>query len=232
MMKIASRDYDIYDLEIVAKGIKKLGTTSVDTIKKLIDTNAPIIGKDGQTDLFNTVHEDDTFHERLSKLANVNKKIKNACIEMFKLQSEFIKIAKADLPLSTLVKVFPDFMIPSFEVPKDISEFLEDMSEDYKTTITDIKELCNNFGLDGKIDEVFDEDAKIELSTIHGKKGSECDVVIMPFCNWKTRPDERVKDVVESERRLFYVAITRAKYELYLTYSGFNKPLFVQEMGL
>ena len=54
----------------------------------------------------------------------------------------------------------------------------------------------------------------------------------MPFCDWKMREDDRIKDVVESERRLFYVAVTRAKQELYLTYSNEVMPRFLQEMGL
>lgn len=232
LMKIAAREYDIYDLEIVTKAVKKLGTSTIEAIKKAVDENKSVAKVGEQLNLFDVITDDDTFHEKVSKLANINKKIKNGCIELFKLQSEFIKIQKAGLTLNTLVKVFPDYLIGSFDVPKDISEFLEDITEDYQTTITDIKELCNNFGLDNKTDEVFNENAKIELSTIHGMKGGECDVVIMPFCNWKFKNDERVKDIVESERRLFYVAVTRAKSELYLLYSGYDKPQFIDEMKI
>ena len=231
MMKIAARDYDIYDMEIVAKGIKALGTTTIEYIKSKLSNSTPQHCKKGQYDMFAAISEDDTFHEKISKLANADKKIKRGCIQMFKLQSEFIKLAKDDLKLDTLVKVFPDFMIKSFDVPKEISSFLEDITDDYDMTDTAIKELCNNFGLDIK-DEIYDEDADIQLSTIHGFKGGEDDVVILPFCNWKFRADDRVKDIVESERRLFYVAITRPKNALYLTYSGFNKPKFIEEMGL
>lgn len=235
MMKIASRDYDIYDMEIVAKGLKALGTTTVESIKKTLECNKPKHDKKGQYDLFTsgTVDETDvSFHTKVSRLADGDKKIKRGCIQMFKLQSEFKKIQDEKLPLSTLVKIFPDYMIKSFEVPKEISDFLEDIAGDYDTSSTAIKELCNNFGLDGNTDEVYDEDAKIQLSTIHGFKGGEDDVVILPFCDWKFREDDRVKDIVESERRLFYVAVTRPKNDLYLTYSGFNKPRFITEMGL
>ena len=231
MMKIASKEYDIYDLEIVAKGIKKLGTGTVEAIRTMIDTNAILTNKEGQTDLFNTFEDDDSFHDKVSKLANNSKKIKSGCIEMFKLQSEFKKIKKENLKLDSLVKVFPNFMIKSFEVPKEISDFMEDITTDYDVSIESITELCNNFGLNAQ-DEVYDEDANIQLSTIHGFKGGEDDVVIVPFCDWKFRPDGRVKDIIESERRLFYVAITRAKISLYLTYSGFNTPRFIKEMGL
>jgi len=231
MMKIASKAYDIYDMEIVAKGMRALGTTTVDLVKKTIDNNTTLTEDKGQTDLFTAASEDDTFHDKLSKLADANKKVKRGVIQMFKLQSEFNKMRKAEMKLDNIVKLFPDFMIKSYDVPTAISDFLEDVTSDYDCDAAGITELCNNFGLDGK-EEVSDEDAKIILSTIHGAKGGEEQMVIVPFCNWKFREDDRVKNVEESERRLFYVAVTRAKESLYLTYSGFDKPKFIKEMGL
>ena len=230
MMKIAAKDYDIYDMEIVAKGLKALGTTTVELIKTLTDSNTSPTTKTGQLDMFAVVSDDDTFHQKVSKLADANKKIKRGCMQMFKLQSAFNKLGE-NAKLSDIVKVFPDYMIRSFDVPDDMKEFLLDISGDYDLTSLSIKDLCNNFGLNGK-EEVYDENANIQLSTIHGAKGSESELVIMPFCNWKFREDSRVKDVYESERRLFYVAVTRAKAFLYLTYSGFEKPQFIEDMGL
>ncbi len=231
MMKIAAKIYDVYDLEIVAKGIKSLGTTTVARIKGLADSNTQVSDKNGQFDMFAAINGNETFHQKVSKLAEADKKIKRGCIPMFKLQGAFNKMAKDELKLSNIVKLFPDYMIKSFDVPKAISDFLEDVADDYDTSAAGIEELCNNFGLDGK-EERFDEDAKIELSTIHGMKGGEGQMVILPFCNWKFKEDNRVKDIYESERRLFYVAVTRAKESLYLTYSGFDKPQFLKEMGV
>ena len=231
MMKVAAQDYDIYDLEIVAKGIKSLGTNTVSLIKSSIDTNTHTHDEKGQFDLFTAVDDESSFHSKVSKLADNNKKVKRGMIQAFKLQSEFKKIAKAELRLDTLVKQFPDFMIKSYEVPKEISEFLESITEDYDTTAENIKDLCNDFGLNAT-DEVYDENALVQLSTIHGFKGGEDDIVILPFCDWKFKEDDRVKDIVESERRLFYVAITRPKNALYLSYSGVRKPRFIEEMGV
>ena len=63
---------------------------------------------------------------------------------------------------------------------------------------------------------------KVTLSTIHAAKGLEfpvvfivgCEEGLIPLC----RGDSAVVDVDE-ERRLFYVALTRAKEQLYLTWS-------------
>lgn len=65
------------------------------------------------------------------------------------------------------------------------------------------------------------DDDQIRLSTIHQAKGLEFDVVfIIMLCDGlfpSARSIETTEDE-EEERRLFYVALTRARDELYLTY--------------
>lgn len=77
------------------------------------------------------------------------------------------------------------------------------------------------------------EDEKIKLSTIHQAKGLEFTVVFVImmaeglFPNFRALEDENGR---EEERRLFYVAVTRAKDHLYLTWpkyretSGYGNP--------
>ena len=65
------------------------------------------------------------------------------------------------------------------------------------------------------------DDDQMRLSTIHQAKGLEFDVVfIIMFCDGMF-PSARSIDTLEGEeeeRRLFYVAVTRARDELYLSY--------------
>lgn len=58
---------------------------------------------------------------------------------------------------------------------------------------------------------------KVQLSTIHRAKGLEYDVVFIIGCNEELLPHKR-NNIVDDEKRLFYVGITRAKKELYLSY--------------
>ncbi|MGG1662919.1 ATP-dependent helicase [Brevibacillus sp. NRS-1366] len=86
-----------------------------------------------------------------------------------------------------------------------------------------------------------DEDA-VQLLTVHGSKGLEFDTVILAGMNQGTFPSKRTEDM-EEERRLAYVAITRAKRRLFLTrprevalygkktYEAMPSQ-FVREMGL
>ena len=65
------------------------------------------------------------------------------------------------------------------------------------------------------------DDEKIRLSTIHQAKGLEFDAVfVMMLCDGLFPSARSIEsdDGEEEERRLFYVAITRAKNELCLTY--------------
>jgi DNA helicase-2/ATP-dependent DNA helicase PcrA len=75
--------------------------------------------------------------------------------------------------------------------------------------------------------EAEDEDAtksdeeRIKLSTIHQAKGLEFNVVfIIMLCDglFPSARSINFPESVEEERRLFYVAVTRAKDELYLSY--------------
>ncbi|CAE6452126.1 unnamed protein product [Rhizoctonia solani] len=60
---------------------------------------------------------------------------------------------------------------------------------------------------------------KVTITTCHAAKGLEWPVVIVPAVEGGTYPFYRAEDV-EEERRLLYVACTRAQALLYLTYSS------------
>ncbi len=89
-----------------------------------------------------------------------------------------------------------------------------------------------NTGLSGKLSPI---EKGVNLMTAHGSKGLEFKHVFIPHStnkNWdKSRnveffyfPNKKVEkeNIVEDERRLFYVAITRAKEHVYISYSKFN----------
>jgi len=73
---------------------------------------------------------------------------------------------------------------------------------------------------------------EITLATVHSIKGLEADTVFVVGCNGLSFPCKTSEhpvmeltkiydyDKEEEERRLFYVAMSRAKHRLYLTYSG------------
>jgi len=67
-------------------------------------------------------------------------------------------------------------------------------------------------------DELTDKPEGLTLTTIHGSKGLEWPVVIVAGCNEGIMPSKQsiASGDLEEERRLFYVALTRAKDQLIL----------------
>lgn len=65
-----------------------------------------------------------------------------------------------------------------------------------------------------------EKDAGIQIMTFHASKGLEFDTVIIPHVNEGSIPNKKsTGDSIEEERRMFYVAMTRAKRRLILTYT-------------
>ena len=61
------------------------------------------------------------------------------------------------------------------------------------------------------------KDQKVKLLTIHKSKGMEYPVIFIVGCNNDLLPHYKSQNE-DDERRLLYVAITRAEKELYMSY--------------
>jgi DNA helicase-2/ATP-dependent DNA helicase PcrA len=91
---------------------------------------------------------------------------------------------------------------------KDIHEFLSQLA------------LINNVDAEPAINQAGDTEA-VNLSSVHQAKGLEFHSVFVIWLTDGMFPSTRsldTREAIEEERRLFYVAITRARDELYLTY--------------
>jgi len=62
-----------------------------------------------------------------------------------------------------------------------------------------------------------DSEKKVTVMTMHSSKGLEFDTVFLPYMSSKNIPMGKAD--LEEEKRLFYVASTRAKHDLYITYT-------------
>ena len=91
---------------------------------------------------------------------------------------------------------------------KDVDEFLSQLA------------LISNIDAEPALDQTTDTEA-VNLSSVHQAKGLEYHTVFVIWLTDGMFPSTRsleTRDAIEEERRLFYVAITRARDELYLTY--------------
>ena len=96
----------------------------------------------------------------------------------------------------------------------DINIFLSKINKtSYETILQSINSLYfTSMMLDAN------DTVSIELSTIHGSKGLEWKYVYLIDMNSKDYPKSKISIDCEEERRLFYVASSRAKNHLYITY--------------
>jgi DNA helicase-2/ATP-dependent DNA helicase PcrA len=91
---------------------------------------------------------------------------------------------------------------------KDINEFLSQLA------------LISNVDAEAAPNQSGEKEA-VNLSSVHQAKGLEFHTVFVIWLTDGMFPSSRsldTRDALEEERRLFYVAITRARDELYLTY--------------
>lgn len=91
---------------------------------------------------------------------------------------------------------------------KDVHEFLSQLA------------LISNIDAEPALDQTRDTEA-VNLSSVHQAKGLEYHTVFVIWLTDGMFPSTRsleTRDAIEEERRLFYVAITRARDELYLTF--------------
>ena len=103
----------------------------------------------------------------------------------------------------------------------DDIEQLGVFARQYETLETFLAELTLLTNVEAEQDRAEEDDEKIRLSTIHQAKGLEFKVVFVVMLCDGMFPSNRSLDSLdgeEEERRLFYVAITRAQDELYLSY--------------
>jgi len=196
--------------------------------------------------------------EKLIKVIRKSERIEDfeRKMENIKISSKGLKNLKNNLKLIKKIKDIP--------IAKGINLILNSFYSDYlkkkykddierKQDIESLKEIASNYNsLDDFLSEAsLQEHTKgeigkkgsyIVLSTVHQAKGLEWKFVfIIGVCNGHFPHISARDDIValEEERRIFYVAVTRAKEDLYITYYirdfyrnyYYNKSLFIEEIS-
>ncbi len=101
---------------------------------------------------------------------------------------------------------------------ENIKELLNAMKD-----FDNLESFLEHVSLASSIDNDWDGE-KVNLMTMHASKGLEFDTVFLPGWEEGLFPhqksiDEKGQKGLEEERRLAYVGITRAKYEVYISFS-------------
>ena len=138
----------------------------------------------------------------------------------------------SEMIYSILEGLYDEYLKQNFDNYENRRSDIEQLQE-YAQTFDDIEEFLSQLALlstadsEGKGGKEERETEAVTLSSIHQAKGLEYKVVFVIWLTDGMFPNMRILESedeadLEEERRLFYVAVTRAKDELYLTYPMIN----------
>lgn len=157
-------------------------------------------------------------------------------IKMF--QSELIKKNAYDVSIlvgkstSIVKELFNDKTTEGLARYENVQELLNSIKEFTETPMNEEDGEVGDKSLGGYLQQIVlltdaDDDKGesdvVKLMTIHAAKGLEFPVVFVGGLEETLFPNAmsiNTREELEEERRLFYVAITRAKYKLWLTYAN------------
>src|SRR5437762_4539764 len=132
--------------------------------------------------------------------------------------------APSEMITSIVEAIYDDYAkvnFPNYELRREDLDQLAVFARQFK----DVHEFLSQLALISNVDaeaapnQTSDKEA-VNLSTVHQAKGLEFHTVFVIWLTDGMFPSSRsldTRDALEEERRLFYVAITRARDELYLT---------------
>ncbi len=133
--------------------------------------------------------------------------------------------APSEMLGSVIEATYDDYMkakFPNYESRREDLHTLTQFARQYQDAAEFLTQLALETTLDsGPAPARSDDQEKVTLSSIHQAKGLEWPVVFVVWLTDGMFPSARSMEsdeAIEEERRLFYVAVTRAEDELYLTY--------------
>jgi DNA helicase-2/ATP-dependent DNA helicase PcrA len=149
-----------------------------------------------------------------------------------RLQQVLNQVAKPEIPIHQKIEGLKEYYLPILkEQESNYESRLLDIDVVYSLACKyeDLEQFLSDFALDPPSDQFQDQtnplldkepDRPLVLSTIHSAKGLEWNNVFIPYLLDGVFPSTKaISDIegLEEERRLFYVACTRAKEGLYLS---------------
>lgn len=153
--------------------------------------------------------------------------------ELLALGQMLSEAGNAELSITQKMEVIRDYYAPLLKARDD--EYIQRMEDivvllDLSKKYHNLDRFLADFALDPPSKRVADqttplidegeEKGKLTITTVHSAKGLEWHTVFIPHALEGMFPSNRATNIeeMEEERRLFYVACSRAKEELYITY--------------
>jgi DNA helicase-2/ATP-dependent DNA helicase PcrA len=130
----------------------------------------------------------------------------------------------AEMIASVMEAIYDDYAkaeFANYDQRREDLNTLMTFARQYEKAADFLDQLALLTSLDHEVTATREETELVTLSSVHQAKGLEWKVVFVIWMSDGMFPSSRSlesDDAIEEERRLFYVAVTRAKDELYLSY--------------
>jgi len=212
-LKVIVNPFDELAWKRIAKLLPKIGNARAHKIwNELSSASHPVESMDSET-ITKLIPK--PYRDYWSKLAKTLQYLNTE--DLLNSPAEMVQAAFKDEYEGYLKNKYPDYQSRM----EDINQLIH-FSQQYDSAESLLSELALLSGV--TTEEVVEggyEDERVKLSTIHQAKGLEWDIVFIIWLVEGRFPSARSLNSEESEeeeRRLFYVAMTRARDELYLGY--------------
>ena len=189
--------------------LKKIHEFSRNSNKNLFDTSVSLL--DGDELKPKTKESLKLLINKLNQWTKLSEKL------------DHVELLERVLDESGYTKMLIDEKSPEAEARLENLKELRSSMKNYSNLI----EFLENISLQTAIDEEWDGE-KINLMTIHAAKGLEFECIFLPGWEEGMFPhqksiEEKGDVAVQEERRLAYVAITRAKQRLFISFANNRK---------
>lgn len=234
-LRLISNQSDNLSLERIINEPKRgVGKTSIENVQKIAAENG--------ISMYQVIKEADKYIPRIytntRSFINTIEELKTLDIPVSELIKQTLNKTGYTEALKNEKTVEAESRIENLE--EFLTVAIEFEKESAENTLT---EFLESISLSSDTDNLEDTDEMITLMTLHSAKGLEYKTVFLVGMEDGIFPGHKSMDNpedIEEERRLFYVGITRAKNNLYLTFAkkrtifgstSFNPPSrFIREI--
>ncbi|MBP5528733.1 MAG: ATP-dependent helicase [Lachnospiraceae bacterium] len=189
----------------------------------------------------NERYDDDSYS--YVNMFQCSRRKKYLAVNIFKFERNMKELCKLD-SFEALIYIMKVIGYEKYLFEKGIKyetefEELKSIAREFdkKEDFIDYFELINDESNEFREDKEDDGINKVRICTIHASKGREWDEVYIPDVNEGNIPHKKAlsREETEEERRLFYVAMTRAKEKLWVCFTddikrNLKPSIFVREL--
>jgi DNA helicase II / ATP-dependent DNA helicase PcrA len=214
----ASADISVWQAAAAPDEVPGLGTAAIKALRRFMDTMEELRVLAGtNADDGVPVPEDDAEVTRSVPVGDL--------LEALLSQTGYIEALEADRTIEAQGR------IENLEQLVEVGREFDATAEAEEDTL-DV--FLQQVALVADADARTDDEGLVTLMTLHNAKGLEYPIVFIAGCEDGVFPHSRALDEggLEEERRLFYVGVTRAMRELYLTYALRRAVFGAQTNGL